>query len=242
MRFDPRHQFARAERLRHVVVAADFETQHAVHFIRPRRQKDHRRARERARLADCGGKDRTRPDPAASRRAESGPAATLRDRAACRPLPSKMRASKPAARQVVFDQRSQLGFIFDDGDFSGHTLAPALLGAARLAFRDKGRSGADDRTSRCRCYGRHSSRCASHSCRQARCSHHAVFGLYIWNGLPVGRFRAFSRGRRAVRAGAGGAGAPVAQILEAVGAVVAVFPVDLDAFRFGDGDVFGVGS
>src|SRR5690348_3628965 len=47
-------------------------------------------------------------------------------------------------------------------------------------------------------------------------------------------------GGRPVRAGAGGAGTFIAKVLQAVFAVVAVFPVDGDAFRLGDGNVFGV--
>src|SRR5262249_10291277 len=54
----------------------------------------------------------------------------------------------------------------------------------------------------------------------------------------VARFR-LPRGR-AVRPGAGRAGALVAQVLQSVLAVVAVFPVDLDAFRLGNGNMFGV--
>src|ERR1035437_5880871 len=46
----------------------------------------------------------------------------------------------------------------------------------------------------------------------------------------------------AVGAGAGGAGALVAQVSEAVIAGVAILPIDLDAFRFGNGDVFGIGG
>jgi hypothetical protein len=41
---------------------------------------------------------------------------------------------------------------------------------------------------------------------------------------------------------AGGAGALVAQVGETVVAVVAILPIDLDAFRFGNGDVFWVGG
>src|ERR1019366_2759639 len=46
----------------------------------------------------------------------------------------------------------------------------------------------------------------------------------------------------AVGAAARGAGALVAQVDEAVIAGVAILPIDLDAFRFGNGDVFGVGG
>ena len=42
--------------------------------------------------------------------------------------------------------------------------------------------------------------------------------------------------------GARGAGAFVAQVDKAVIARVAILPIDLDAFRFGNGDVFGVGG
>src|ERR1039457_1111128 len=49
-------------------------------------------------------------------------------------------------------------------------------------------------------------------------------------------------GRRAVRARASGAWAFVAQIVDAIFAGVPVLPVDLDALRFRNGDVFGVGD
>ena len=52
VRLHPRHQFARAERLGHVIVAADFEAQHAVHFVRARGQEQHRGARQHRRLAN----------------------------------------------------------------------------------------------------------------------------------------------------------------------------------------------
>ncbi len=42
-RVDPRHQFARAERLCHIVVAADFEAQDAVDLLVARRQEQDRR-------------------------------------------------------------------------------------------------------------------------------------------------------------------------------------------------------
>src|SRR5947209_15865359 len=45
---------------------------------------------------------------------------------------------------------------------------------------------------------------------------------------------------RTMRSGAAGAGAFVAQIRDRVLTAMAVFPVDLDAFRFGDSDVFGI--
>src|ERR1019366_9117111 len=51
----------------------------------------------------------------------------------------------------------------------------------------------------------------------------------------------WARGR-AVGAGARGAGALVAQVHEAVIAGVAILPIDLDSFRFGNGDVFGIGG
>ena len=44
----------------------------------------------------------------------------------------------------------------------------------------------------------------------------------------------------AMRAGAYRAGALVAQIAQAVIAMVAVLPIDLNAFRFGDGNVFRI--
>ena len=52
VRFHPRHQFARAEGLGHVIVAADFEAQDAVHFIGAGRQEQHGRARQNGGLAD----------------------------------------------------------------------------------------------------------------------------------------------------------------------------------------------
>ena len=45
--------------------------------------------------------------------------------------------------------------------------------------------------------------------------------------------------RGSVRAGAGGAGTLVAQVAQFVIAMMAVFPIDLNALRFGNGDVFG---
>ena len=44
----------------------------------------------------------------------------------------------------------------------------------------------------------------------------------------------------AVRTGARSARTPVAQVFHAIGTVMPVFPIDLDAFRFRDGDVFRV--
>src|ERR1700678_3662195 len=46
----------------------------------------------------------------------------------------------------------------------------------------------------------------------------------------------------AVRAGTGGAWALIAQIVDAVIARVAILPVDLNALRFRDSDMFGVGQ
>src|ERR1035438_1218746 len=48
--------------------------------------------------------------------------------------------------------------------------------------------------------------------------------------------------RGPVGAAARGAGAFVAQVHEAVICLAAGLPIDLDAFRFGNGDVFGVGG
>jgi len=45
--------------------------------------------------------------------------------------------------------------------------------------------------------------------------------------------------RSAVRAGTGGAGTLVAQVAQFVIAMMAIFPIDLDALRFGNGDVLG---
>src|SRR5947208_2702391 len=49
-------------------------------------------------------------------------------------------------------------------------------------------------------------------------------------------------GRRAVCAGALRAGTFIAQVLQTVLAAMPILPIDLDAFGFGDGDVFGVGG
>src|SRR6516164_593081 len=69
-------------------------------------------------------------------------------------------------------------------------------------------------------------------------SHHFQPGLvHLERVFPLGLAR-----RRAVRAGATRAGALVAQVLESVFAVMAVLPIDFDALRFGDRDVFGVGG
>ena len=54
--FDPGHEFARAEGLGDVVVAADLETQNAIDLVRPGGQKDHRRARQFAGLANLPAK------------------------------------------------------------------------------------------------------------------------------------------------------------------------------------------
>jgi hypothetical protein len=40
-RLDPRHQLARRERLHHVVVAAQLETEHPINLVAPRGQKEH---------------------------------------------------------------------------------------------------------------------------------------------------------------------------------------------------------
>ena len=56
MRLDAGHQFARAERLGDVVVAADFKAENAIDLIGSRRQKNDRRAREFGGLADLPAK------------------------------------------------------------------------------------------------------------------------------------------------------------------------------------------
>src|SRR6185437_12366254 len=50
MRLDTSYQFTRAERLRNVIVAADFETQNTIDFFRSSRQKNHWTAPQFARL------------------------------------------------------------------------------------------------------------------------------------------------------------------------------------------------
>ena len=119
MRLDAGHQFARAERFRDVVVAADFETQHAIDFFRPRGQKDNRRAREFARLPDAAAKIES--ILARQHHVEHDqiglPCFEIAQRVACAGEDARL---KPAARQVVFDQRSEFGFIFDDRDFLRH--------------------------------------------------------------------------------------------------------------------------
>src|SRR5271165_75676 len=58
-----------------------------------------------------------------------------------------------------------------------------------------------------------------------------------------GRLRVIGfRRLRTMSARARRAWAFIAQIAERVFAPVAVFPIDLDAFRFGNGDVFGIGA
>jgi hypothetical protein len=46
-RAHPRHQLARRERLGHVIVGAQFQAEHAVHFIVAGGQEDHRQLRRR---------------------------------------------------------------------------------------------------------------------------------------------------------------------------------------------------
>ncbi len=47
-RFDAGQQFARTERLHHVIVAADFETDHAIDFVAAGGKKNHRHIGKRA--------------------------------------------------------------------------------------------------------------------------------------------------------------------------------------------------
>ena len=52
VRLHPRYQLARAEGLGHVIVPADFQAQHAVHFVRAGGEEQDGDAPQRGRLAD----------------------------------------------------------------------------------------------------------------------------------------------------------------------------------------------
>src|SRR3978361_1383612 len=52
MGLDSRHQLARAEWLGHVVITAEFKTQHTIYLVGARGQKNNRSSRQLARLAE----------------------------------------------------------------------------------------------------------------------------------------------------------------------------------------------
>ena len=71
---------------------------------------------------------------------------------------------------------------------------------------------------------------------------HAQLGL-VHRKRVIGRRRVAGLLRLgSVRAGAACAGAFVAQILDRILAMMAILPVDFDALRLGDRDVFGFGG
>src|SRR5712691_8405133 len=70
---------------------------------------------------------------------------------------------------------------------------------------------------------------------------HLQRGLVHLEWVRRSRVSGFLR-LRAMRAGAGGARTLVAQVSQRVLAVMVILPVDFDPFRFGDGDVLGLGG
>src|SRR6185312_4269561 len=129
VRFDAGHQFTRAERLRHVIVAADLETEDAVDFIGTSGKKDDGRAPEWSGLADPAAKIETilAGEHYIKHDKIRLPFHEIAQRGAFAIQETHVEA---AARQVVFDQRRQFGFIFDDGYLPGHASCQAALFAA----------------------------------------------------------------------------------------------------------------
>ena len=98
-RADPRHQFARAERLHHVIVGADLEQQHLVHFIAHRAQHDDRRLHAARRAAACRSRCRScraAADPPAPGRASRVTALSK----PARPSPAST-ARKPSCSSIT---------------------------------------------------------------------------------------------------------------------------------------------
>ena len=119
VRLHARDQFARAEGLGHVVVAADFQSQDAIHLVGPRRQEQHRRARQH----------RGVPDLAAQLKAvQIGQHDVQQDQIGLGLLQRAQGAFRaaeqlrliPMADEVVLDQRGKLRFILHDGNFFRH--------------------------------------------------------------------------------------------------------------------------
>ncbi len=121
MGFDAGHQFARAEGLGDVVVATDFEAEDAVDFVGAGGQEYDRYARE----ASAGTKAAAQFEAvmAGEHDVENdqirAKAFERRERAI---LASENSRLETRTRQVVFDQRSEFGFIFDYGYAFGHGL------------------------------------------------------------------------------------------------------------------------
>ncbi|SPF49561.1 hypothetical protein SBA4_4090016 [Candidatus Sulfopaludibacter sp. SbA4] len=115
-----RDQLARAEGLGHVVVAADFEAQHAVHLVRSRGEKQDRGPAQHGRLAD---------QPAQLEAVYLGKHDVQQDEvrlglfqgfeSALGAVQKLGLIALPA--QVVIDERGQLVLVFHDSDSLGHS-------------------------------------------------------------------------------------------------------------------------
>ena len=118
---DARHQLARAEGLGDVIVAADFETQHAVHFFGARREKHHRSARQHGGLADLA---------AQLEAVDVGQHDVEHDEirlAFLQGLQGSLGSAEnlgliTVAGKVVVQQRGEFGLVLHDGDSLGHAV------------------------------------------------------------------------------------------------------------------------
>jgi hypothetical protein len=114
--------FARAERLAHVVVRAKLQPQQAVDLFDPRGQHDHRNGRKRAQFATDAesveaGQHQVEQDQV--RRVLPNP----RDRGIAA---LQMIDAESVGDQIVAQQRCELGFVLDDQDArAAHAEAPS---------------------------------------------------------------------------------------------------------------------
>ena len=126
VRLHPRHQLARAEGLGDVIVAADFEAQHAIHFIGSRRQEEDGDPGQRAVLPHAAAEVET--VAVGQHDVENDqvrfPDFQLFDRA--------FRAGDDARRQslaaqIVLEQRGEFGLVFNDGYLFWHSVGFPIL-------------------------------------------------------------------------------------------------------------------
>ena len=239
--FNSRHQLARAERLRDVVVAAQFQTQHAIDFIGARGEKDYGNSRHLRMTPDAPADFETiltrqhhvehdQVGVPALQFFQSTGAATQNTGLKARP------------REVVLNQCRQFGFIFNDGDFLWHgnslSLSAALAARRARAYRAQMTVGINSRG--VPVIPDDAQGVTSHWFDrfhpQSRLEHRK------WTGARAIIYgRSLLPGRGAMRPGATGAGAPVAQILHVEGAVVAVFPVDFNPPGPGNRNMLRIG-
>ena len=94
MGLDARYQFPEAERLGHVIVAADLQAQHAVDFVRASGKEQNRNAGQARPICESGGTTRSRPSQVAAHPAGSDPASTA-------PAPSAYSGAVESLRVVA---------------------------------------------------------------------------------------------------------------------------------------------